>query len=266
MNFYGTSEEHQPVTWWRGHPIFAAHLIVVSFAASMIATAILMFAGWAGILGHLQFSSEAVWRGEVWRILTYGLVNQPSLWFAIDMLMIVWFGRELEKFFGRRKLLTLLGLWQPTSLSGQRGAFALFIAFATLHPGAVMLFNLLAKWVALVFVGLQSLIFLSSRDLVGLITLWATVGFAFAFVRHQQGHFSLPRFSLPGRKPRLRVLADLPAKKRAEVDPGPDHTMAEVDALLDKIATSGIASLTSKERAKLDAARKDLLKKTPGRQ
>ena len=37
--------------------------------------------------------------------------------------------------------------------------------------------------------------------------------------------------------------------------------MAEVDALLDKIAQSGIASLTPKERAKLDAAREGLLKR-----
>jgi hypothetical protein len=41
--------------------------------------------------------------------------------------------------------------------------------------------------------------------------------------------------------------------------------MAEVDALLDKIARSGMASLTAKERAKLDAARANLLKKDSGR-
>jgi hypothetical protein len=41
--------------------------------------------------------------------------------------------------------------------------------------------------------------------------------------------------------------------------------MAEVDALLDKIAQSGISSLTAKERAKLDAARADLLKRESGR-
>ena len=37
--------------------------------------------------------------------------------------------------------------------------------------------------------------------------------------------------------------------------------MAEVDALLDKIATSGISSLTAQERAKLDAARAELQKR-----
>jgi hypothetical protein len=38
-----------------------------------------------------------------------------------------------------------------------------------------------------------------------------------------------------------------------------------VDALLDKIATNGISSLTAKERAKLEAAREDLMKRGAGR-
>ena len=37
--------------------------------------------------------------------------------------------------------------------------------------------------------------------------------------------------------------------------------MAEMDALLDKIARSGLASLTAKERARLNAARAELLRK-----
>ena len=276
MSFYGASDEHQPVTWLRGYPLYAAHFIVATFVGSMIVTAITMAAGAHSLLGSLRFSSEAVLRGEVWRVFSYGLVNPPSLWFAIDMLMIVWFGRELEKNFGRTVFLTffgclyllsplllmIIGLRQPTSLSGETGAFALFVAFATLHPNAMMFLNLLAKWVALILVGLYSLMALSSRDLVGLMTLWATTGFAYAFVRHQQGHFALPSFSFR-RKPALRVLPDLETAKvvGAPVDP----SMVEIDALLDKIAKSGIGSLTAKERARLDAARDDLLKKTAGR-
>ena len=101
---------------------------------------------------------------------------------------------------------------------------------------------------------------ISSRDLVGLITLWSTIGFAYGFVRFQQGHFRLPSFRFGRRTPKLRVLPDLDRKP----DTVRDTSMAEVDALLDKIAKSGIGSLTAKERARLDAARNDLLKK-PGR-
>ncbi|MEO5959083.1 MAG: DUF6576 domain-containing protein, partial [Opitutaceae bacterium] len=107
---------------------------------------------------------------------------------------------------------------------------------------------------------------LSDRNVVALLSLLSTVGFAFAFVRYQQGHFTLPKFRLGGRKPNLRVLPDLPPKKSSEPLPRrTENSMAEVDALLDKIARSGIASLTAKERAKLDAARDDLKKKTSGR-
>lgn len=283
---YGSSEEQRPLMWIGAYPVFAAHMIVLVFVASMIVTALLMWAATSGVagagaaLGLLPFTSDGVLRGEVWRVFTYGLLNPPSLWFAIDMLMIVWFGRELEKFFGRRTFLTLfgclyflpplllaiVGLARSTHLSGQTGGFALFIAFATLYPNVALLFNLLAKWVAIILVGLYSLMALSANNSVQLLTLWATTGFAFAFVRHQQGRFTLPSFKLSSREPKLRVLPDPGSKKvPASKAPPREDPMAEIDALLDKIARSGISSLSAKERAKLEAARADLQKRGSNR-
>jgi hypothetical protein len=277
---YGSSEEHQPVTWWRGHPVWAAHFIVVMFVASMLATTGLLAFKLGGVLSWLGFSSELVLRGQVWRILTYGLVNPPSLLpFVIDMLMIVWFGREVEKFFGRRKFLTLfgclylltpllftlIGVWRPMSLVGETGAFALFIAFATLHPDALMMFNILAKWAAWVLVGIFALMALAAHDWAGLISLAATCGFAWAFVRHGQGLLELPTLRLPSRQPRLRVLPDLKPEKATPEKTRAADPMAEVDALLDKIARSGLSSLTAKERATLEKGREDILRKDPGR-
>ena len=275
MNSYGSSEEHQPLTWVRGHAIYAAHALVGVYVLAMIATAILSAAGVRGMLEWLPFVSERVLKGEIWRVLTYGLLSPPSLWFAIEMVMLVWFGRELEKFYGRRKflllyagiylappiLLSLVGLWQPTYLAGRSGSFGLFIAFATLYPNVAFFFNILAKWLALILVGIYSLMALSSRDTTGLIYLWTTVGFAFAFVRDQQGLLSLPSFRRPpGQRPS-------PAPARAEEKPRTNQklsssSMAEVDALLDKIAQSGIGSLTAQERAKLDAARSEMVKRS----
>jgi hypothetical protein len=279
MNVYGSSEEHQPVTYLRGYPIYAAHFVVLVFVASMLLTTILMAIEAVSVLNWLTFSSGNVLKGQIWRIATYGLVNPPSLLFAVDMVMIVWFGRELEKHFGRRVfaqlytslyfltplLFTVIGLWRPMSLGGETGAFALFVAFATVYPNVPLLFNLLAKWVALILVGIYSLMALAARDMVSLLSLWATVGFAFAFVRYQQGHFTLPKLRFGRRETKLRVLPDLPEKKSSPPSHRVENSMAEVDALLDKIARSGIASLTAKERAKLDAARDDLKKKTSSR-
>lgn len=270
------SQEQQPVTWVRGYPLYTAHVIVAVLVASMLASTILLATNLGGVLAWLSFSSETVLRGQVWRVLTYGLNNPPSLWFVIDMFMIVWFGRELERFFGRRTFLTLygslylltpvlltgLGFVRPTQLAGQTGAFALFIAVATLHPDLPMLFNLLAKWVAAVLVAIFALMAVAARDVVGLITLLGTSGFAWAFVRHQQGLLNLPTIRLPRRAPKLTVIPGYKTDAAAPANPAESPTsMAEVDALLDKIATSGINSLTKQERAKLEAAREGLMKR-----
>lgn len=276
MNGFGSSNEHQPVTWFGSYPVYAAHLVVAVLTVSMIFTAILQGFRADGLLHWLPFSSEAVWRGEIWRLATYGLFNPPSLWFAIDMLMIVWFGREIERFFGRvvflrlylclyfltPLLLSVVGLLRPTAMTGQTGGFALFIAFAALYPDAVMLFNLLAKWVALILVGLFSLMALAANDWVRLITLWANAGFAWAYVRAAQGRLSLPQLPVRPSRPKPRVVAPTKTKPISATKAAESNAMAEIDALLDKIAQSGMASLTPKERARLEAARTTLRKRT----
>jgi len=275
MNGYGSSEEHQPALWLRGYPVYAAYLIVLVFVASMLATTLLMAFKLAPLLAWLPFASVEVLRGEVWRVVTYGLVNPPSLWFVLDMAMIVWFGREVEKVLGRRRLMllfggvylvspllfTVLGLWFPTKLAGETGGFALFIAFATLYPDVAVFFGILAKWIAAILVGVYSLMALAYHDWLGGLSLWATVGFAFAFVRHEQGRLTLPRFRLFRRGPKLRVLPGYQGRGDEAPGVGKAESMAEVDALLDKIARSGVSSLTARERAKLDSARNELIKR-----
>jgi len=276
MNGYDdTSNDQQPMMWLRGYGVYAAHFVVLVFAVSMLATSLLMAANSAGILSWAGFQSADVLRGQVWRILTYGLVNPPSLNFAIDMVMIVWFGRELEKFFGRRiflglyaglylltpLLFTLVGVRWPVSFAGETGAFALFVAFATLYPDALMMFNILAKWAAAVLVGIFSLIYLANHNWIELVSLWVTTTYAYGFVRFQQGRFTLPSFSLRSRKPKLRVLPDLKADETISINLAKDDSMAEMDGLLDKIARSGMSSLTAKERAKLAKAREEMMQK-----
>lgn len=268
-------EEHQPLMWLRGYPVYATHFIVLVFTGSMLITTLAMFAHSSLLFDWLSFQSLLVLRGEVWRIFTYGFVNPPSLQFVIDMLMFVWFGREVERYFGRRKFLwlygyiylvtpvlfTLIGLWLPMVRAGETGSFALFVAFATISPNALLMFNILAKWAALILVGIFSLMSLAYHDTAGLISLWATCGFAFAFVRRHQGHITLPDLRFWRRRPKLRVLPDLPSAKAAVAPSAKEDAQAEMDTLLDKIARSGIGSLTAKERARLERARERLMKK-----
>ncbi len=279
MSRYEAPGDHQPIVWLREYPIFAAHLIVLVLVASMLATTVLRFLEAWTLLATLPFNSSLVLQGEVWRLFTYGFVNPPSLSFAIKMLMIVWFGREVEKFLGRRFLLrfygglyiflplffTLIGLARPMHLAGEPGSFALFIAFAALYPNAILFFNLLVKWVAGVLVGIYTLMALSQRDTAGLISLWATVGFAYAFVRFHQGQFTLPRIRFATRRSHLRELPPLPTQKSRRPRDARANPMVEIDALLDKIAQSGYASLTAQERDRLEAARENLRNKKTGR-
>jgi membrane associated rhomboid family serine protease len=273
MNGFISSDDHQPVTWYRGYPLYAAHLLMGVFTLSMVATALLNFGGGGALLQSLVFRSDLVLHGQAWRILTYGLVNAPSLWFAVEMYMIVAFGREVERFFGRRifltlaaglyllapLLLTVLGLWRPTALVGEATCgFALFIAFATLYPNAVMLFNILAKWVAIIFVGIYVLADLSDHLWDGLLVLAATVGFAYGFVRLEQGHFSMPTLG-------FRRRAKEPAAQSHGFRVVSDPDRLDVDDVLDKIARAGMGSLTDQERAKLSEAAVERAKRDEAR-
>jgi membrane associated rhomboid family serine protease len=281
--YHGSDEdhEHQPLMWLGGYGVYAAHFIVVVYVAGMIVTALMGPA--SPLYAWLPFANQSVLHGQVWRLLTFGLVSEPSIQFALDMVMFVWFGREVEKFYGRARFLVLFGgiyvlpnllLLALTPVmfaarAGEFGALAIFVAFATLYPRVPLMFNILAQWAAVILVGIFSLMAIKNRDWAELIAVWAANGFAHAFVRYYQDRIRLPNFRFWRRRPKLRVLPDLPEREKRTAIPvvaAPvDSSMAEIDALLDKIAQSGLHSLTAKERAKLEKGRETLLKKESGR-
>lgn len=276
-----TDDDQQPLTWVQGRPLYAAHVIAASLVITLLLTTALLAFGGAAFLDTLRFHSAEVAAGQVWRVLSYGLVNPPSLWFVIDMVLLVWFGREVERILGRRSflklyailylipplLLSLIGLWTPQTLSGQTGALAVFVAFAVLHPRTALLFNLLAGWVAAILVALHALVALAAQNWADLAVLLCTMGYAFAHVRHAQGRLSLPSM------PSLRgdPIRDFPAPPHLRRTPA--HTVAqpprsqaqaemdEVDSLLDKIISTGLESLTPREQERLHAAQARLARR-----
>lgn len=278
MRSYSSSNDHSPFHI-AGHALSATALVIVIFVASMVATTILSALGMGRLIAELTYSSSLVLEGRIWQVITYAFLNPPSLNFAIDMLMLWWFGREVEKFFGRRLFLRLylmivllppiLGLLfinRNVTLAGEPGSFAIFVAFATLYPNAVLLFGILAKWAGIAWVAIGLLSAMSRQDWQGFIMVLATSALGFCFVRYEQGRLELPRISFtkfsPTRifekKPKFRVVR----KEEVVVDTRPrDESSDTVDALLDKIARSGMKSLTDRERALLEKARQDLLRK-----
>lgn len=273
--------DQEPFTHWKGQPIYAATLLVIVHVAMLLVWMVVLAVHRDAVLGAFAFSTVRVLQGWVWQPLTYALVHAPvsigqTLWFAIEMYMLFIFGRELERFFGRRVFLQMYALlwllppaillclaWMgPLGLAGSQSLhFAVFIAFATLYPNAQMLFGISAKWVAFILIAVSVIPYVASNDFISLLLLGASTGAAYLFVRYQRGEITLPSFQLPRRKPKLRVLPrpSQPAP-RIKVAP-PADTMDDVDALLDKIARSGMASLSAAERARLERASADLKKR-----
>ncbi len=278
---YDPYNNQQPLTWWRGYPVHAASLLVVIHVAAMLVGVLLL--GDLRTIAFFGFSALEVLQGDVWRLVTYAFVHPSAglLWFAIEMYLLWSFGREFEKFLGHRAflimygllllvtpiVLTLVGLLGPIRpyFGSNSLHFAIFIAFATLYPGATMLFGITAKWAAIILLAISGLQHYGGGDLSGLLALGLNAGLAYGYVRWSRGEITLPSFNLLNRKPRFRVLPSPPAEPRPMRRPTAESTaMDDIDPLLDKIAQSGLESLTPAEKARLERASAALHKKDPG--
>jgi membrane associated rhomboid family serine protease len=272
-----TSDDYQPVTWVGRHPVHVTLLLVAVHAFSAI---VACFLGGAGILGHLAFDSALLWqRGEFWQLVTYAFVHSPSalLWFAVEMYMLFVFGREVERFIGRRAfivlylclilaptvLLSLWGLWERVGIAGSAALhFGIFIAFATIYPNVELLLRIQTKWVALALAAISTLQLLAYRDWSAMAVLWISVAMAFFFIRLRGiGPELLWWTSLKSRwqpKPKFQVVPRSTPRRAVE----PENIHDSIDPVLDKISKQGINSLTASERRALDRARARLLKKS----
>jgi membrane associated rhomboid family serine protease len=278
-----TSDDYRPVAWMGRYPVDVTTMLVGLHVVAAILAAILVAVGGGPVLGWLQFDSAMIWSsGQVWRLFTYAFVHTPStlFWFAVEMYMLFVFGREVERFIGRRAyitlyvillltppaLLTIWGLWQHSGLSGSIAIhFGIFVAFATIYPRVELLLRIMAKWVALILAAVYTLQLLAYHAWSDLVVVWTSIGAAFLFVE------------LNGAGPELgwwnTVKARFAPKPKFHVVPKPrprtgngrveaDDAHASIDLILDKISKSGIGSLTASERRQLDRERERLLKKS----
>ncbi len=281
------SDDFQPVAWVRNYPIHIATLLVVIHVGTMIGTTMVMSMSggaslWHAIEGsflrHLILSSEAVYRHfEFWQFLTYPFVNGPGIWFAVEMFLLFSFGREVEKFIGRSAFLVLYltlllvtpclliawGLIHPIAYFGSTALhFAVFIAFATLYPNVDLLFTIKAKWVAWVLLAINSLQALAYNDWVSLLVLWVSSAAAWLFIERLRRGSEFSPIAFLRRKMFARKVAASPLRVVRHAPPEEGDAMEAIDPILDKIAKTGLGSLTSREREKLERARKALIEKS----
>ena len=248
-------------------------LLVGMHTLAMAVGAVLAATGLGGWVTAAVFTPAALQEGHVWTLLTYPFVHdirQEGIWFAMEMLMFFWFGREVESAIGRKPMawlyvvlavapaLLLAGLapWLGSGvLAGSSTiSFAVFLGFCALHPGAQFFIGLSARWVGWILLAVYSLIYFAGRDWVGGVQLWTTAGLAVGWVR--RGGMEWPKISFPtGRKKGSKGKASVSKKVTGII------ALEKVDPILEKISKEGMGSLTAAERKLLEDARKKLMAK-----
>ncbi|MEO6789223.1 MAG: DUF6576 domain-containing protein [Chthoniobacteraceae bacterium] len=266
-----------PLTWMGRVPVYASSILAAVLVAGMILTVLLKSANID--FSAIAFEPQAFWkRAFVWQLFTHPLIDYPSFFYVFGILFTYWFGVGVETYLGRRILLRLLFLlclvpvltasawWLGGHFIVLAGAsnlsIGLFIAYATLYPNAELWNWITMKWLAFAGIVLNSLMYFPEHRWDQLTVFLSACAAAHLYTRYEQGHWAMPRLRWPRRKPALRVVPRDPAGSASLSDDEPeDELESEVDALLEKIARNGLASLSAKERQRLEQAREELLKK-----
>lgn len=229
----------------------------------------------------LLLDARAVMDGQVWRLLTYAFLHDPTTpWHILfNMLFLWWFGQDVEDMYGPREFLVfyltaavlggvaflLYSMSHPEArfCIGASGAVTAVLVLCALHyPNRRILlwfFVPIPIWVFVAFQVLQdTFLFLSADQSTTTAFTVHLAGAAFGFL-YFKGQWRLSGFwtrlqewQRERARPRLRVYRGEPqqpvsvaAPPAGEVD---EHLEAKLDAVLEKVARHGQSSLTESER------------------
>jgi hypothetical protein len=270
-----TSDDYRPVAWMGRYPVTVTAIIAALYLLGMFAT---VAAETAHLdISPLAFEARAFMHGALWQPLTCTLIQGVSFFFLFSILFFYWSGSEVERFLGRRRYLQLLGLlllvppvvmliWSALGqywpyYGSYEFTIGMFIAFATLYPNIEVFGWVTLKWLAFAGIVLGTMQNLPHHEWGRLTVLWGMCLTAFLFVRAAQGRLpvqiNISRVSFR-RKPKLAIVQKSSSRSVVESE----DVYESVDPILDKIAKSGIGSLTASERRALDRARNRLLGKS----
>jgi hypothetical protein len=273
----------QPLGTWNNIPIYLATILTAALGVGFIGSVILVSAGGESLLSLLIFSIPMMPSWSVWRLFTYVLVDQIDFFTPFSIAFFYWFAAGIETHLGRPVLVRLLislllvpvafgaVLWWGREIStSTAGIFLLtsgmLVAFATLYPNTEAWGWIPFRWMAFACIFCGSLMLL--RRPIELAELWASCAVGFVVIRQSKeaeyDDYESPLLRVKQffrKKPKLRVMPPPPVGSRYRDTPPAAEPASELDALLDKIAKSGMASLTAKEKAQLERAREALLRK-----
>lgn len=161
---------------------------------------------------RLALIPSRVLEGQAWRIVTWPLANQPTLWTIIGLAIFWYFGREIEGVMGRNRfawflvVLTVVPAIVAVVLNVPQAGFrplqfSVFLLFIAQHPFARFFFGIPGWALGAVFLGLEILQLVGLREGRGVIFLFVTLAIA-AMSARSYGMLNdisfIPRLPLPG--------------------------------------------------------------------
>jgi membrane associated rhomboid family serine protease len=244
--------------------------------------------GWlpGPVTDWLILDTHLVLQGEVWRLLSYAFLHDTNdvLHIIFNMLFLWWLGSDVEDLYGPKEFLAfylvsafLGGLaFQASSMIDSRAAqyclgasgavTAVMVVFACHYPTRMILLFFLIPvpiWLFVVFQVAQDsfqLVGGGYRSRVAVVVHLA--GAAFGFV-YYKAHLRLLNFwpdwkawKKIRRQPKLRIYREERAEPVSVISGTPpvpadlpdEQLEAKLDAVLEKVARSGQASLSEPER------------------
>lgn len=212
---------------------------------------------------------QEVRAGQLWRLASWPLANVPAFVTALNLFFFYLFGTQMEQQVGRDRFLRFLvlltvidgllamGLAQimppgPVLLGVDTLTFAVFLVYIAEHPHARLLFGIPAWVLGLVLVAIPVLQMLGQRDHAGLVLYLLSLVVAALLARGiglLADYRLIPNLAL--RRPRQRRTGTVVAGPWQGTSSPISADRAEMDALLDKISSHGLDSLTSAERKRL---------------
>ena len=278
LSFPGRRDTDDP--WFRVGTVDVTTAVLV---AGLCALSMFIWAVSPSLLEPLVLWPQDVRGGQIWRVVTWPLANDPNIWTVLTIAMLWYFGRELERLVGRARFGWLLvflafvpglvGTLLDVPQAGIRPVeIAVFALFAAEYPD-LRFWGGIPAWVfAAVIIGIEILQLTGLRQsdrivllLVSLATA-ALVGRAFGLLGKYPWIPQVP-IGPAGSKQKRRKSASRsrgratgPAVVQGPWGQSPTAIadQAELDGLLDKISASGMDSLSKNEKQRLNELSKRL--------
>ena len=284
FNFSSPQRRGPSDPWFR---VGQVEVTTTVFVTALGVLSMFVYAASPALFEPLKLITERVRNLQLWRLATWPIANAPSFSAVITLAVFWYFGRSLEQMFGRIRftyflvaitvvpaaILALLSFASPSLRVEAIGLslieLGVFVAYVAEQPNARFFFGIKAWVIAVVIVGIEVLQLISYRNAGALLLLLFILAMsllltrAYGFAADQAW---IPKLALPtkvqSKTRKFKPVKGSPVVRGPWGESGlPVNDMAsqaEMDRLLDKIAASGMDSLTAEEKRRLKAHSKRL--------